>query len=57
MLERKKPLKNRLTCKQIRGTYTYGRLLRWGQVMIFPGRSHGVFQIHGKKFISIFKQY
>ena len=30
-----KGYKIRLTCKQIRGTYTYGRLLRWGQGIIF----------------------
>ena len=42
--------KSRLTCKQIGGTYTYGRLLMWGQ-----GKTY--FQVQGKEFISNCKQY
>ena len=34
---------SRLTCKQIGGTNTYGRLLRWGQgKTYFPGNSPAV---------------
>ena len=45
-----KGYKSRLTCKQTRDTYTYGRLLRWGHGMYFSGRSHCVYQILGKVF-------
>ena len=45
--------KIRLTCKQIRGTYTTA----YSRGCFFSGRRHGVYQIQEKEFISICKQY